>query len=165
MFNQIVLFVKLNWGSILIIAALVAKILNKVTSHYSYKKGLVRFLYMLIDILDVVKITPTTVDRRKTPPPPPGPGAAITALVFVALLSSCSWLQTTPETNPGKFTPRHALNMACAVAPAAMNIYQTVCDTFDGEKKKKCLEDAKIASHATNAILNIATAVYGACAK
>jgi hypothetical protein len=52
-------WLSVNWGFVcLVVIPIVAKILNKITANYSDRKGLVRFCLMVIDILDVIKLTP-----------------------------------------------------------------------------------------------------------
>lgn len=66
-----------NWPLLVLAAAVVAKVLNKVTAHWSERKGLVRWCLFLIDLLDLVKVTPrrdviggtiASPELRKTPP-------------------------------------------------------------------------------------------------
>lgn len=47
-----------NWWWLLMLAAALAKVLNKATAHWSDREGVVRWLLFVLDVLDVVKATP-----------------------------------------------------------------------------------------------------------
>lgn len=48
-----------NWWWVLLIVAVLAKVLNKVTQHFSEHKGLVKWCLFLVDLFDLVKSTPS----------------------------------------------------------------------------------------------------------
>ena len=56
--QSILTWLQTNWWWVLIAVAALAKILNKVTQHFSEYKGLVRWCLFLVDLLDVIKSTP-----------------------------------------------------------------------------------------------------------
>lgn len=51
-------FLANNWVYVAIVSMIVVKVLNKITKHFSEYKGLVKVCLFVIDLLDVIKVTP-----------------------------------------------------------------------------------------------------------
>ena len=65
--EQIITWVQNNWWLVLLIIGVIAKVINVLTKHFSEYKGFVRILMVIVDILDVIKVTPRPRSNRVQP--------------------------------------------------------------------------------------------------
>lgn len=141
-------FFQEHWPIAVLFFGYAIKILNLSTKHFSEHKGFVKIALFIVDVLDVLKVTPAPRQKQK------GGGSMMLALALCLSVGGCAHMAKAGD----------VIKKVCEHVPAAYSAAIAVCAALPAEKQRVCMRKVEKGYTYINAGVAAGAAVVGSCA-